>query len=326
MKKIFVGGQPPHATPKLILEALWQKLDIYDKKILISDTKVKVKNGYGFIYLSIALYTSHGNDLENTSLSLENGKYEVFLRPALSHRKARTKVLGDTNKKLFIHNLKTSIKDRNLEEYFKKFGEVEKAYSVFRQDDIIKGIGFVQFKNSQDAGKALMQETHFISGQRIYLKKNLLKVESNTTLNNRNYNIQQNPDCKENNGCMNAEELNFSLKMCKSNSYSNFGNFNKEFWTDLFLSKSLEAETSLRCNFEIMNLNAYNTHVCKEEICTNERKMILENTTNNVSDENREFIQKNINFTDVSSYCQPFYFEKRSVQTRNISGKAYSLF
>ena len=78
MQKIFVGGLPPHSTSKEILEALWKKLDTYDKKVLISETKVSVKNGYGFIYLSNALYTKHASNLENAPLYLENGKYEVF--------------------------------------------------------------------------------------------------------------------------------------------------------------------------------------------------------------------------------------------------------
>ena len=229
-------------------------------------------------------------------------------------------MLGDKSKKLFIHNLTTLINDSHLEEYFKRFGELEKAYSVFKKDDRKKGIGFVLFKNSKDADIALSQKSHFIQGQRIYVKNTLLKAESNSPSYNRNSVTEEVLKCKDQNESIQTE--NFSLNNCKGIDYSNFGSLNKEFLTNLCLSKSFKPEIALRCNFEMQNFNFCTTENNRQEIYTNDHNKMLESATNN------SYINlPNNNYQiDFDACCKSFYNQKQSMNPNNSPGNSYSLF
>lgn len=188
-KKIFVGGLPPTTTSQELLEAQWMHINL--SKIYQKDTKGFVKKGFGFQYLSESLYTQYGSILENTKLVI--GNQVAFMRPALSRRKAKQKLIHDKKRKLFVHNLPNEANDAQMFHYFSKFGEVDYAYTVPDNNSSFKTknslIGFVMFKNMNDANKALCQsEKHYQLGQQIYLKWNQLKFEIDTASSTPNKN------------------------------------------------------------------------------------------------------------------------------------------
>ena len=58
--------------------------------------------------------------------------------------------------KLYVGNLSFSTNDQELEQAFSEFGEVVSATVVKdRHTDRSRGFGFVQFKNDDDADKAI---------------------------------------------------------------------------------------------------------------------------------------------------------------------------
>lgn len=68
-------------------------------------------------------------------------------------------------RKLFVRKLTYSTTDRRLEEAFKQFGEVEEAVVLRdRETGRSKGHGFVRFKNSESAWKAMEQPQKDIDG------------------------------------------------------------------------------------------------------------------------------------------------------------------
>lgn len=72
------------------------------------------------------------------------------------------------NNKIYIGNLPFSYKERELEEVFSKYGEIEDIFLVRdRNTKKLKGFGFITFSNAQAAESALEMDSQEIGGRQI---------------------------------------------------------------------------------------------------------------------------------------------------------------
>lgn len=75
-------------------------------------------------------------------------------------------------------NLNDTITNQMMEEYFSKFGEIEKSYAAYHPiSNKHKGFGFVIFKKQEDVQKVLSKKYHNINGVEVMANKNKLKEE-----------------------------------------------------------------------------------------------------------------------------------------------------
>lgn len=71
-------------------------------------------------------------------------------------------------KKLYIGNLSYTTTDKELEELFSQFGEIESAVVISdRVTGRSKGFGFIEYKDEASAEKALSLDGHDLGGREI---------------------------------------------------------------------------------------------------------------------------------------------------------------
>lgn len=93
------------------------------------------------------------------------------MKPALDREQARAKADTEQRRKIFVGGLPKNLSDDKLEEYFSRFGFVQKCYVV--KDAFTgktRGFGFVIFGTQEGFEAVLDAPDHFIEGQEIHIK------------------------------------------------------------------------------------------------------------------------------------------------------------
>ena len=81
-------------------------------------------------------------------------------------------VIGEDERKLFVAGIRGDIFEEQLVEYFDKFGEVESVKIVYDRDtNRRRPYGYITFKDSASAAKALEQPEHVINSQTLRVRK-----------------------------------------------------------------------------------------------------------------------------------------------------------
>ena len=102
------------------------------------------------------------------------------MRVAVDKLTAKKNILDSINKKLMIINVENSIKTEMLEQYFSKFGKIEKAYILYHPiTNEHRGFGFLIFTDIEITKKVLEMKYHVINGVEVIVKKNKLRDEEN---------------------------------------------------------------------------------------------------------------------------------------------------
>uniref|UniRef100_A0A8C9XG92 RRM domain-containing protein n=1 Tax=Sander lucioperca TaxID=283035 RepID=A0A8C9XG92_SANLU len=96
--------------------------------------------------------------------------HKVDLKRAIARDVANNPDVLANVKKFFVGGVKDHIEVDNLTEYFSEFGVVEKA----------RGFGFVFFKDTDSATKAVLTKYHVINGNKVEVKKALTRQEMST--------------------------------------------------------------------------------------------------------------------------------------------------
>ena len=104
-----------------------------------------------------------------------NGKI-VDVKPAVEGKKREE--MMDSSKKIFVGGLEPSVTDKDLIDFFSKFGEVKDASVLFDNNrNASRGFGFVTFED-QKTVEQLVKDNHFyIKGRKIDVKKAQPKSE-----------------------------------------------------------------------------------------------------------------------------------------------------
>lgn len=105
-----------------------------------------------------------------------------------------TKRFGPAGSNLFLFHLPNNMKDSELYNLFKKFGNVLSTKVMTQKNGKSKGIGFVSFDNPKAANEAIEQMNGFeIRGKRLKVelnKKDEKSINTNSvSLNQINYEL-----------------------------------------------------------------------------------------------------------------------------------------
>ena len=114
--------------------------------------------------------------LSKIEISHKGRRLEVRL--AVDRKVAKEKMEEEKDRKLQVRNLSKAIGHSQLQEYFSKFGKLDRAYVAY--DPVTgshKHFGFVIFKDVQVAKKVLNSKNHWICNVKTHVTENLLKNE-----------------------------------------------------------------------------------------------------------------------------------------------------
>ena len=81
-------------------------------------------------------------------------------------------VIGEDDRKLMVTGIRGEIFEEQLVEYFEKFGELKSVKIIYDRDtNRPKNFGFITYKDSASAVKALEQPEHVINSITLHLRK-----------------------------------------------------------------------------------------------------------------------------------------------------------
>jgi heterogeneous nuclear ribonucleoprotein A1/A3 len=168
-RKIFLRGIGPDTSQSLIKDFFTQFGAIEKAEIVVDKNTGKNK---GFAFLLFQDINSVNNALASESYEID-GKF-VYVNLAVlgkqfieSQNKDNNQSLDDVDKrKLFIRNLNPSTTVEALKTYFSMHGEIESCNIVMdKVTKRSKNYGFVIYKNSASAARALKEKNHIIDGK-----------------------------------------------------------------------------------------------------------------------------------------------------------------
>lgn len=140
--KVFIGGLPPKITEEVLLNH-FNKVGLINSCEIMKDSNTQEPRGFAFIVFD-------DNDAYQEAITVPQvikGR-RIECKPALSKQKAKIKSVDEKAKKLFIGGLSLDTTEKDLTDYFSKFGEIYKTYLIYdKNNNTSRGFGFVEFKS-----------------------------------------------------------------------------------------------------------------------------------------------------------------------------------
>jgi RNA recognition motif-containing protein len=173
--KFFVGGVPPkmHRTA---LQGLFENSVIKYSLPKCNIVDVACHEGFGFVTINGLSQSEVESYLSKMKITHKGRRLDVRL--AVDRKVAKENMEKEKDKKLLVCNLSKGIGHTKLQEYFCKFGKLDRAYVAY--DPVTgshKHFGFVIFEDIKVAKKVLKTKIHFICGEKTHVTENLLKNE-----------------------------------------------------------------------------------------------------------------------------------------------------
>jgi len=174
-KKYFIGGLSVNCTQDELANYLQQYGNVIECEI-ICDKQGKSK-GYAFAAFS---EQRQSGDLVSKNHSLLGKLFEIR---ELVDGNTNSEIIKEISKrKIFLSNLKSSIGEEVLSEFFGQFGIVEEVLiSRDPHSQLSKGFGFVIFKEERDAAEVLKHRSLKVKGWDVIVKPCLTKQEIQKT-------------------------------------------------------------------------------------------------------------------------------------------------
>jgi RNA recognition motif-containing protein len=173
--KFFVGGVPPkmHRTA---LQDLFENSVIKCSLPKCKIVDVTCHEGFGFVTTNGLSQSEQESYLSKMKITHKGRRLDVKL--AVDRKVAKENMEKEKEKKLLVCNLSTGIGHTQLQEYFCKFGKLDRAYVAYDPvTGLHKHFGFVIFEDIKVAKKVLKTKNHFICGVKTHVTENLLKNE-----------------------------------------------------------------------------------------------------------------------------------------------------
>lgn len=105
---------------------------------------------------------------------------KVQIKQAWDRETSNRRVLEEKERKVFIVNLTPEIREEDIEEHFRQYGEIEEIRVIRnKEDNMMRGFGFVLFKSRISYNLIFENEetTHTIRGKSIECRRVLLRNE-----------------------------------------------------------------------------------------------------------------------------------------------------
>lgn len=168
--KIFVGCIPGKTKDSEIRAVFKQYKSLIG--VNLERRKNKKCSGYGYIELT---------DRKEYDTVLETKHYlgdrMLTTMPYLEKRDLINSQLNFNKRRIVIAGLPNETEDRDLRQYFLKFGSIEKAFVVKNNSDPnLKPYGHVIF-NSESSATRAKKKVHYIRGKRVQIKTHKINLK-----------------------------------------------------------------------------------------------------------------------------------------------------
>lgn len=174
--QIFVGGCHPQIKNQELKNYFGQFGKVVETR-LVRDKRTKKFRGFGFV--TFASFETVEDVLENKYHIIKGKKAE--LKKAFSKEQTREKLLDEKQRKLYITGIAKNLKRKDLNDYFKRFGDIEDTRIIHdptKNKD--KGFGFVLFSDYDSLDRALSRGLyHVVKDCKLECKKTRLREENN---------------------------------------------------------------------------------------------------------------------------------------------------
>lgn len=176
--KLFVGGIQPTCKENDIRQAL----SAYSQEILKVDIKMKnnlLNKGYAFIFVTSPEVADR---MTKMKFKLKDRILQVQNVNKNSREKEEYKM-----KRLYLKNLPDKTSDKELFDFFERFGEVRSSYIIKDRFGQNRDYGFIDFEHVEDVDKCLgaLKKLPFV------LRGNKIKVRRFIKLDDKNENQQE---------------------------------------------------------------------------------------------------------------------------------------
>ncbi|GMR45689.1 hypothetical protein PMAYCL1PPCAC_15884, partial [Pristionchus mayeri] len=173
-RKLFIGGLTPNTTEEMMREFYGQYGELVDI-VVMRDPTTKRTRGFGFVTYAAK---SMVDECQKARPHVIDGK-TVDPKRAVP-RDANDRGAGNvSSKRLYVSGIREDHTDDMLQEYFSKFGNIEKVDVV--KDKLTnknRGFAFVTFDDYDCVDQCVLLKSHHINGYRCDCKKGLSKEET----------------------------------------------------------------------------------------------------------------------------------------------------
>uniref|UniRef100_A0A8C4S9P5 Heterogeneous nuclear ribonucleoprotein A0a n=1 Tax=Erpetoichthys calabaricus TaxID=27687 RepID=A0A8C4S9P5_ERPCA len=171
--KLFVGGLNVQTTDDGLRKHFEQYGTLTDC-VVVQNQHLKRSRCFGFVTYS----TPEEADAAMAARPHVVDGNNVELKRAVSREEAGKPEALAKVKKIFVGGLKDDVEDEHLNDYFSKFGSIEKVEVISDKNTGKKrGFGFVYFDDHDSADKSVVLKYHTINGHKVEVKKALSKQE-----------------------------------------------------------------------------------------------------------------------------------------------------
>jgi RNA recognition motif-containing protein len=148
--KVFIGGIPPDSNEVELFKFFSEFTQVRDVYVPVHKRTGLVK---GFAFVAFKNKQSYELVLKQTKFELK-GKTMVA-RPAVKEEKATELRKEDQKRKLFVKGFESQTSEKEIEDYFGKFGGVLKVLRAMDQEGRFRGFGFVVMKDCESYSAVL---------------------------------------------------------------------------------------------------------------------------------------------------------------------------
>jgi RNA recognition motif-containing protein len=171
--KIFVGGFPVEFSEADLISYMEQFGEVKEARLHLK--RNGESKGFAFVYFREE--RSVKDVLKRKEHRIGSKSFEC--KPVVNHQEAVDHAKNEQKRKVFIGGLSKNVTKKDLEEYFKAFGSVQKVIlNREHYTDISRGCGFVIFNQKLSVTRLLgFQGKHFLRGKEFGCKVCLHKDE-----------------------------------------------------------------------------------------------------------------------------------------------------
>ena len=173
--KLFVGGLN-YLSLRDDIKSYFETFGKVQSCSLLTDKTTGKSRGFAFVSIR-----DPNGILEQKILSRKheiNGKI-VDVKLALEGKKREE--MMDSSKKIFVGALDPSVTDKDLIDFFSKYGTVKEASVLFDNNrNLSRGFGFVTFEDKKTVDLLVQENKYYIKGRKIDVKRAQPKSEQKT--------------------------------------------------------------------------------------------------------------------------------------------------
>lgn len=170
--QLFIGGIAIQDSEKDVLDVLQPIAKVLFVK-LIRKKGHNENKGFGFVGVP---NIEEANKINQSDIVINGKRAETYV--ARSRMEAKNRIISERYKKLFVGGLNMETESKDLKDYFKKFGSLNRAYVI--TDSVTKtsrGFGFLEFNDLASTKKVLTIKSFKLDGNMIQVKPMMLRAE-----------------------------------------------------------------------------------------------------------------------------------------------------